>query len=262
MRCSPRAILAIAIVLVVAGCRQPTTGAAQARVADSATTPAAGNATDVTTPAAADRVLFDERSVTDWPKPIDEATKEQLLASIYGAGAAADDTIETVWHGAFTAAGTRQQAMLVAHDGGPASIVPFPTPSTLVVLEGGKVVGKLDLPKDDAGYQWIVATADIGGDGIDELLLRSAYMQMGESGASAKLVSLKDGKYAVLQTLERTSYNDCNAAHAKAPEVEASVVSVRAGKLVSRKYRAACPPEAGNDAARPDPKPGDYQPID
>lgn len=251
--------LAFALATALAAC-QPAAQAPVAEEADVAET--ATTASPATQVGTADRVIVDGRDVASWPEPIDEAEEKALLSVINGTDAASGDRIETVWDGAFTQAGASQRAVLVAHDGGPASIVPFPTPSTLVVLEDGKVVSRLDLPKDDAGYQWIAGVADVGMDGIDELLLRSAWLQMGESGSSFKLVSLEDGQYRPGQTFENAGHNDCDAPNAGDPKVEASVISLQAGQLVARKYRAGCPAPVAEQVTTPDPKPEDFVPVD
>lgn len=249
---------ACALIAALAACQPGQQGsgvdAADPAWAAPATKPAPSAAT-------AHRVIVDGRDATSWPQPIGEA-EENALLSVIGMDAASGDWIETVWDGAFTRAGASQRAVLVAHGGGPASIVPFPAPSTLVVLEGGSVVEKLDLPKDDAGYRWIAGIADVGADGIDELLLRNAWLQMGESGSSYKVVSLEGGQYRVDRTFERAGHSDCDAPHVDDPRVEASVIALQGGQLVARKYRAECPAPAPGQATTPDPEPEDFVPVD
>lgn len=247
-----RALLACTCIAALAACRPGTPPAAADEAAANPPAPAA----------TAGRVVVDDRDAGSWPDPIDDAEEEALLSAIDGADAASGDSIETAWDGAFTRAGAHQRVVLVAHGGGPASVAPFPTPSTLVVLEGGKVVAKLDLPKDDAGYRWVAGIADVGADGIDELLLRNAWLQMGESGSSFKLVSLEGGRYRTERTFAQAGRNDCAAPHAEEPAVEASVISLQAGRLRVRRYRAECPAPAAGQAATPDPAPQDFVPLD
>lgn len=258
---SHRFLIALGLGAALLGCRQqaPDAEAAAPAAADAAqpAAPAPAPADGAQSAVPEDAVLLDFRTA-DTTKDIPEADQQRIAALVLPA-ATDKAQVTSSFEGAFTSAGAREQAVVVVPEGA-STIDPSPATATLAILDGDKVVATHPL---DGNWQWIRKTADIDGDGVQELFLTAGWMQMGESGTSLLVASLADGKYREVETIENVALSNCQA-NAERPgqgKAQAVVLSLKAGKLSQERFEAPCPPATGKKGWAEDPKPGDYKPV-
>lgn len=219
-------------------------------------------------PAAAqqhDAVLLDFRAdVLAGIAPVPPDEQQRLLGLVFDGAVPQDAGISARIDGSFTAPGVAQQAV-VAVAQAPSSADPFPAPPTLAILEDGNVVARHAFGKDEAAWQWPLQAADLDADGVDELLLAAGYTQMGETGVSLLVASLKGGKFSRRQVIENVYADDCMARANQATlgqgrSTAAVLEADGRGGLRERWYAAPCGrlDADGNPQAA---TPGDYQPL-
>lgn len=109
--------------------------------------------------------------------------------------------------GSFTKSGVVQIAysIFVGECGAP-HVVNWGT-KRLVVFEGESIVANVDVK--DHGV--IDATYDLDGNGVSELLVSGAYMQMGHYFAWSQLVDLTDGKLRVIKDFKDVVEDSCGS---------------------------------------------------
>lgn len=253
-------LLALATGLGLSACRQE---AAQAPAMPAATEPAAEQAVPVAVgqQKPVDQVLLDFRGKW-WDAPEIPEAEQQRIARLVDPAVTADAQLTSRVDGVFTRAGAREQAVIVVPEGA-STLDPFPAAATLAILEGDRVVARHAFGADDASWQWIRTAADIDGDGVQELLLTSGWMQMGESGTSLLVASLAGGKYRQVQAIENVVHSDCQAKSDRPGQgrAQALLLSLKAGQLSQQRFEAPCPPESGEAGSSDDPEPGDYKPV-
>lgn len=142
--------------------------------------------------------------------------------------------------GAFTASGATERITLVQEEAAVA-IEPFPDAAApvLVVMRGAEPAGFYALGKD-VQYQRLVASADVDGDGRDEVFVETSFTNMGQTTMSIDVVSLREGGTAeIVQTLSDVYYDGCeNPVGTR--ERKASTITVGPG-VTAESFSESCP---------------------
>lgn len=257
----PRPLLLVAASLLLAGCSAGDAPRPQAAVApgDGPATAVAGAATSSRTASTATiddaasqveaRVLLDLR-LPAAPTAIDPGLQARAKRLVYGDSAPGDVRLVAAHAGAFTVAGRRQHAVLLARGDG---IGPAPAPPLLAVLDGDGVAAQF-VP--DPAYAAMPAAADIDGDGLDDLLLVTTGYQMGQSWEGIDVVSLADGRLDVVAQVTEARLDACEAPTGERT-VGAAVVTLGSAGLRTERFVADCVPGGtpGPAAFRPAPAP-------
>lgn len=179
--------------------------------------------------------------------PLDARLRRLIIQAAYGAKAVpADYTINSHSSGSFTAQGAREKVYLIQR-GGPVAADPNGAQDlSLVVFDASdQLVAKFKT----SDFNFIAATSDTDGDGINELLLEGSFFNMGTLGSSARLVELKSKQLRLIETFEGVYENPCDADSAS--KINAAAISYAAagdGKPPTFKvafYRAPCPARGG-----------------
>jgi len=261
-------LLLLGIGMGVMSCaQQPASAPAQPAAADrtdavpvAPVSAAAGAAAPAPAPVK-DQVLIDFRGRW-WDTPEIAAAEVQRLKRLIDPAAPAEADITSRVDGAFTAPGARQQALMPVPEGA-STIVPFPAPATLAIVEGDRVVARHRFSRDDGSLQWVRKAADVDGDGIDEVLLTGGTLQMGEQLTWAVVANMSGGDYRVLQEFAKASDDTCDAHDGDRSKgrVEAAVIAVEGGRLVEHRSRAACTSKRDAQGNYPEPAQGDFKPL-
>lgn len=194
-------------------------------------------------------VLFDyrrERPGHQAPT-LDAQLRRRIIQAAYGASAAPDDySINSHSSGSFTSQGAREKVYLVQR-GGPVAADPNGAQDlALVVFDASdQLVAKFKT----GDFNFVIATTDTNGDGINELLLEGSFYNMGTLGSSARLVELKSKQLRLIETFEGVYENSCDSDSAS--QITAAAITYAAigdGKPPAFKvafYRAPCPARGG-----------------
>jgi len=143
--------------------------------------------------------------------------------------------------GSFTAKGQTQTAYVISVAECNASHADNFGSDRLAIFNGRQLVADVDLDFKSS----IVRKTDLDGDGIDELLMTSGYMNQGTLTQSAALLSFQDGKIQVVADFETVNEDSC-ASGFPASNSNASVISIGAAtpgkmpKLQQDNYAAGC----------------------
>ncbi|HEY0100539.1 MAG TPA: hypothetical protein VGB76_16455, partial [Pyrinomonadaceae bacterium] len=132
--------------------------------------------------------------------PLDAQLRRRIVQSAYGAKAAPDDySINSNSSGSFTAQGARETVYLVQRGGAVAADPNGAQDLALVVFDASEqLVAKFKT----SDFNFIAATSDTDGDGVNELLLEGSFYNMGTLGSSARLVELKSKQLRLIETFE------------------------------------------------------------
>lgn len=164
---------------------------------------------------------------TQCPLDVGDPTTPEGLRDLRKSGYLVPSISSNV-NGSFTKAGAKQTAyvILVGECGAP-HVVNWGT-KRLAIFEGQTLVANVDV-KD---YNTIIESYDLDGDGISELLLAGAYMQMGHYFSWAELVDARDGKLHVLKDFKDIVDDPCgNPAEGKTSATAAIYYTPTPGQL-------------------------------
>jgi hypothetical protein len=189
--------------------------------------------------------------------PLEAGLRRRIIQAAYGARAAPDDySINSHSSGSFTAQGAREKVYLVQRGGPVASDPNGAQDLALVVFDtSDQFVARFRT----SDFNFIIATSDTNGDGVNELLLEGSFYNMGTLGSSARLVELKSKQLRLIETFEGTYENPCDADSAS--QITAAAITYAAdgdAKPPTFKvdlYRAPCPARGG------EPNFGSFQPA-
>jgi hypothetical protein len=165
---------------------------------------------------------------------------EDFLAASRKAGQIVPNIAEAIT-GSFTAAGQTETAYLIFVNECNASHADNYGSKRLAIFSGAQLVADVDLNFKDS----IASKTDLNMDGIDELLLTSFYMGMGELTQMAALVSFQDGRVSVIQDFNVVAMDTC-ATLRPGSTAKAAVLSMTNAKLGQMpqiradKYVAGC----------------------
>jgi len=162
------------------------------------------------------------------------------LAAARNAGQIAPSIIDSTT-GSFTATGQTQTAYVISVAECNASHADNFGSDRLAIFSGQQLVANIDLDFKSS----IVRKTDLDGDGIDELLMTSGYMNQGTLTESAALLSFQDGKLQVIADFETVTEDSC-ASGFPGSTARASVISIVAAapgkmpRLQQDNYTAGC----------------------
>jgi hypothetical protein len=162
------------------------------------------------------------------------------LEAARSAGQIAPSIIDSAT-GSFTAKGQTQTAYVISVAECNASHADNFGSDRLAIFNGPQLVANIDLDFKSS----IVRKTDLDGDGMDELLMTSGYMNQGTLTESAALLSFQDGKLQVIADFETVTEDSC-ASGFPGRTARASVISVGAAtpgkmpKLQQDNYTAGC----------------------
>ncbi|WP_180546379.1 hypothetical protein [Luteimonas deserti] len=211
-----------------------------------ASQPPAASAGSLAAPAR--RVLVDFRQPVTDPVGVPEVEQSRVLALAFPQGVPAGAVVADHREGRFTA-DAPQQAWLVLPRGARAA-QPGATPALLLVTRGDTVHARLPM---EVPYLTIPAIADIDGDGLDDLLLRTDGTQMGEAFAALDAVSLAGGAARRVDRFASALSIPCGVV--AGAEAGAAVIEIVDGRLQRRDFRAPCPADGAPAAADYTPAP-------
>jgi hypothetical protein len=143
--------------------------------------------------------------------------------------------------GSFTATGQTQTAYVISVAECNASHADNFGSERLAIFNGPQLVADVDLDFKSS----IVRKTDLNGDGIDELLMISAYMNQGTLTEMAALLSFEDGKMQVLADFETVTEDSCGSGF-PGSGARSSVISTgpatpgKMPKLIQENYAAGC----------------------
>ena len=165
---------------------------------------------------------------------------DDYLAAARKAGQIAPSIIDSA-SGSFTAAGQTETAYLISvAECGASHADNFGT-DRVAIFSGQQLVANVDTDFRSS----FVKRADLNGDGIEELLMASSYMNQGTLTASAALVTFQGGKLNVVKDFELVNEDSCASgfpgSSAKAAVI--SYVSPAPGqmpKLQQDNYASSC----------------------
>lgn len=165
---------------------------------------------------------------------------EDFLAAARKAGQIVPNIAEVVT-GSFTAAGQTETAYLIFVNECNASHADNYGSKRLAIFSGARLVADVDLDFKDN----IASKTDLNMDGIDELLLTSFYMGMGELTQQAALVSFQDGRMSVIQDFNTVAMDTCATLRpgSTAKAAVLSMTNARLGQMPQirvDKYVAGC----------------------
>jgi hypothetical protein len=129
---------------------------------------------------------------------------DDFLKAARNAGQMAPSIIESVT-GSFTAGGLTQTAYLISVSECGASHADNFGSDRVAIFNGPQLVADFDADFKSSFLQKL----DLDGDGIEELLMSSAYTNQGTTTASAALVNFKGGKWNVLEDFGQVSEDAC-----------------------------------------------------
>lgn len=194
------------------------------------------------------------------PPPLEAAPRRRIVQAAYGAKAAPDDyTINSRASGSFTRPGARETVYLIQR-GRPVAADPNGAQDLALAVfdETNRLIAKFSY----ADFNFIVATSDTDGDGVNELLLEGGFFNMGTLGSSARLVELKSKELRSIKTFESVYENPCDGDPDS--HITAAAITYGAGgdgqppAFKAAFYRAPCPARGGEpsfDSFRPAPEP-------
>ena len=196
----------------------------------------AGVPTSKHAPQAKAQTLIDLRD-GKFPEPpkLDDDERRRVLGF---ADLGASVTINSVVKGHFSIAGGPEETIYLVQKGGPRAIDPNPGASSLLIVADGQLMGRIDA---DVPGNFIVATPSLDDGGLQTLLLRSDYYQMGEGGASIALVSLKQLSLRTIARFERMLRDRCEATPA-GPRQAAVIRQTADSRLEVERFVAECDP--------------------
>lgn len=154
----------------------------------------------------------------------------------------ADVAINSVVKGHFSSAGGAEETVYLLQQGGPRASDPSPGRSSLLIVAGDQLVGRIDA---EVPGNFIVAAPSLDDSGRQTLLLRGDYYQMGEGGASLTLVTIE--KQVSLRTIarfERLLRDRCEATPA-GPRQAAVIRQTADARFEVERFVAEC--EAGSE---------------
>lgn len=189
--------------------------------------------------AAAPRAILDYRKDSSERQPtVLSTTRATLIGAM--AGHAKDVVVLSHVRGSFSAAGSSEDLYLVA-DRAPVAAEPFPAgqPQLLVTIRDGRaLVWKLPA---ELRYQRIAGAVDADRDGRGEVLLETAFYNMGQSVISVDLVGLgADGGVAVRQSLKEIVVDTCDNRVGKRERRASTIALGDDGKLVATPHSQRC----------------------
>ena len=166
-------------------------------------------------------------------------TGEDFLDSARKAGQIAP-SITDVIQGSFTAAEQTQTAYIISVSECFASHADNFGSQRIAIFNGPTLVADLDL--DSKGN--VLRKTDLDGDGINELLMSSGYMNQGILTESAALLGFKGGSVAVIQDFGEVSEDSC-ASGLPDSAATASVIStvtelVKMPRFEVDRYKSSC----------------------
>lgn len=143
--------------------------------------------------------------------------------------------------GAFSVAKASEDLYLVA-DRAPVAAEPFPDgPGQLLVAIGPGGASVYRLPAA-MRYQRIAGTVDADRDGRGEVLLESAFYNMGQSVTSVDLVGLGSGGETTLrQSLQAVASDSCDNRGGKRERRASTIALGDDGRLVAQSHALGCP---------------------
>ena len=150
---------------------------------------------------------------------------EDFLAASRKSGQIVPNIAEAIT-GSFTAAGQTETAYLIFVNECNASHADNYGSKRLAIFSGSRLVADVDLDFKDN----VASKSDLNMDGIDELLLTSFYMGMGELSQMAALVSFQDGRVSVIQDFNVVAVDIC-ATGRPGSTAKAAVLSMTNAKL-------------------------------
>ena len=162
------------------------------------------------------------------------------LEAARNAGQIAPSIIDSTT-GSFTAKGQAQTAYVISVAECNASHADNFGSDRLAIFNGQQLVADIDLDFKSS----IVKKTDLDGDGVDELLMTSGYMNQGTLTEQAALMSFQDGKMQVVADFETVTEDSC-ASGFPGSSARASVISIVAAtagkmpKLQQDNYAAGC----------------------
>lgn len=142
--------------------------------------------------------------------------------------------------GSFTGEGRREHVHLLQSE--PAiAIEPFPdAPAPLLLVTDGEGRASVFALPGDVQYQRLVAAGDGNGDGRDEILLETAFVNMGQSTVALDVVRLDEAGSAVVEnTLTDVLFDGCEAPVGPR-ERHASTVSATEAGFVAERFGEGC----------------------
>jgi hypothetical protein len=149
--------------------------------------------------------------------------------------------ISEMIQGSFTAAGQTQIAYIISVSECFASHADNFGSNRIAIFAGPKLVADLDLDFRSN----VLRKTDLDGDGINELLMSSGYMNQGILTESAALLSFKDGNLNVIEDFGQVLENSC-ASGMPGSEKTASIISAGTSapgtmpKLQLDNYKSTC----------------------
>jgi hypothetical protein len=209
------------------------------------------------------RVLVDfraERAVT--PAKIPAATQKNVLSKVFRryltnadkcdskfeVGAGGDfleaarkageivPSITDMIQGSLTASGQTQTAYIFSVSECFASHADNFGTSRIAIFDGTNLVADLDLDFRNN----LLRKTDLDGDGFDELLMSSGYMNQGILVESAALLSFKDGKMTVIEDFGQVSENSCASGLPGSEKTAGTAPTGKLPKLQMDNYKSTC----------------------
>jgi len=162
------------------------------------------------------------------------------LKAARNAGQIAPSVIDSIT-GSFTAAGMTQTAYLISVSECGASHADNFGSDRVAIFAGQQLVADLDVDFKNT----FLHKTDLNGDGIDEFLMSSGYMNQGELTESAALLSFQGGHLTVIQDLETVTQNSCGSGY-PGSSAKAAVISIgtampgKMPRLQSDNYQSPC----------------------
>jgi hypothetical protein len=165
---------------------------------------------------------------------------DDYLKAARNAGQIAPTIIDSAT-GSFTAPGQTQTAYLISVSECGASHADNFGSERVAIFNGPQLVAEFDADFKSS----FVRKLDLNGDGIDELLMSSGYMNQGTLTESAALVNFQGGRWNVVQDFEQVTEDGCASGFPGAT-TKASVITYPATfsggmpKLEMENYESGC----------------------
>lgn len=172
----------------------------------------------------------------------DASGSDNYLAAARRAGQIAPSIIDSIT-GSFTAAGQTQTAYLISVSECGASHADNFGSDRVAIFAAQQLIADLDVDFRSS----FISKTDLNGDGIDELLMTSSYMNQGTLTESAALLSFENGRLHVLQDFETVTEDSCGSGF-PGSSARVSVISIstpaappgKMPKLQQDNYVATC----------------------
>ena len=169
-----------------------------------------------------------------------EANGDNYLGAARKAGQIAPSIIDSTT-GSFTAAGQTQTAYLISVSECGASHADNFGTDRVAIFAGQQLVADMDVDFRSS----FARKTDLNGDGIDELLMTSGYMNQGTLTEGAALVTFQGGRLKVIQDFETVTEDSCGSGF-PGSAAKASVISYgtttsgNMPKLQQDNYASSC----------------------